>query len=248
MPTCLIYKRVSTGKQALEGVSLEMQEQLLLKYAYEQGYDNTTILIYSDAGISGGSIRKRRGLLGLIEYALVKKNNVDLILTYAQARMWRNAEDGFYIQRIFAKAKVPIYSLSEARNLIDAKNKLTSRLISVIDEEEIDRTRIRTASALASLKDAGKVYGKVPYGFTNTPGELIGDRIRNKMLVVNDTEVPLVKQVFALSRMHKKSGTRAVASKLNDAGLKTRSGGKFFPSTIDRILSNEELYKKYGII
>ncbi len=242
---CCIYRRVSTGKQAQEGVSLDMQEQLLLKYAKDKGYTDDTIRFFTDAGISGGSMRKRKGLQALMEFALVKKNQVSLVLVYAQARMWRNAEDGFYIQRIFAKAKVPVYSLSEDRDLTDDKHKLSSRIMSVIDEEEVDRTRIRTRSALKSLKDAGKVYGPLPFGFTCTEGELINDRIRNKQLLVNDTEAATVKEVFALAR---KKGARAVATLLNSSGHKPRKGDKFYPASISRILSNKPLYEKYGIL
>jgi hypothetical protein len=66
--------------------------------------------------------------------------------------------------------------------------------------------------------------------------------------VVNPEETPTVQQVFMLSRKHSKNGTRAIATQLNAAGVKPRTGERFYPSSIDRILSNEQLYKKYGVI
>lgn len=63
----VIYTRVSTEDQARDGFSLQGQESALLDYAKKYGYN--VVGKYTDEGVSGRSIKKRHGLVSLLNDA-----------------------------------------------------------------------------------------------------------------------------------------------------------------------------------
>lgn len=71
-----IYTRVSTAEQAREGYSLEAQEKILRDYCKLKGYEVEEV--YSDAGLSGGTIVKRPGFIRMMKDS--KENKFDIIM------------------------------------------------------------------------------------------------------------------------------------------------------------------------
>lgn len=239
--TCLIYTRVSTSKQVQMGVSLEAQLEMLQSEATKRGYQN--VLLFSDEGLSAGSLKKRTGAKAFI--AASKSPDVDLAIIYSQARLWRNYEDGAHILRTFKKNGVKLWSLSEGVDLTDQRNKLATGIRSVVDEEERDRASLRTKAAITFMKEQGRVYGKVPYGFMAGRGIAVNGKVKNRPLRINEAEVELVRKVFTMASVTK---PYTIAKELNTQSVPTRSGGQWVQAHILSILRNKDLYVSNGIL
>jgi DNA invertase Pin-like site-specific DNA recombinase len=77
----------------------------------------------------------------------------------------------------------------------------------------------------------GEKGGRMPLGYTRTDDGVI---------VVPD-EAAIVRQIFEL----RQQGLilQAIADNLNAQGLKSKQGGKWWPSTVKQVLSAEDKYK-----
>ena len=67
MKQAIGYIRVSTEKQANEGVSLEAQEAKIVAWCKANGYE--LVKVYVDAGISGKRMDTRKELLAALAFA-----------------------------------------------------------------------------------------------------------------------------------------------------------------------------------
>ena len=92
---------------------------------------------------------------------------------------------------------------------------------------ERDLIAERTAAALATKRARQQVYSHVPLGYTRQ-----GDQ-----LVIDPAEQQIVQQVLALRGQG--ISYKRIADQLNDAGVAGKNGGRFYASTIHRIVGND---------
>ena len=76
MKQAIGYIRVSTEKQANEGVSLEAQEAKIVTWCKANGYE--LVQVYVDAGISGKRMDTRKELLAALEALFHETNQQNL--------------------------------------------------------------------------------------------------------------------------------------------------------------------------
>ena len=237
----ILYSRVST-KEQVKGISLEAQDEIMFKRATEAGYE---VEFIRDAGLSAGNLN-RIGIQTIIERVKQRKKGDEFcaIFVYNHKRISRDVQDLEFLRKLCQKKGVKVFSVSEGFDLTDEEHEMQSQILSVMAQRERKDIGKVTKFTLNHLKNEGRVYAKVPYGFMPSGGKLVNNRIKNKRLLINEQEVAIVKKVYELK---KERGTRAIASELNKCA-KPREGAKFYPSSISRILSNEQLYKEHGII
>src|SRR3954453_17989271 len=94
-----------------------------------------------------------------------------------------------------------------------------------------EERRVITGRTLAGKKEkasrGGFVGGAAPLGYKR---DLQGG------LLINDAEAAIVRQVFTMRATG--SSLKAIAAALNDEGLKSKRGAKFYPNTIRYMLDN----------
>ena len=220
------YVRVSTERQASEGVSLEAQEAKIRAWAAAQGLE--VAAVHVDAGLSGGKAANRPGLQAALADAC--KRRAPLVV-YSLSRMARSTKDALAIAERLDRAGADLVSLSEAIDTTSAAGKMVFRMLAVLAEFERDLISERTLSAMDHLRRQGrKVSGNVPFGWEETEGG---------RLVPNEAERAVVD--FLRRRRAEGASFRDLVRELEDARTPTKSGLlTWTPATIRGVLLRDE--------
>ena len=154
------YIRVSSDKQADSGMSLEVQESQIRKYA--ELYDIGLSEVIVDAGESAKSL-KRPGMLRLIE--LMDSNLCQGVLIVKLDRLTRSVKDLCYLlERYFSKDKVLI-SVQEKIDTNSAMGRMVMNVVMSISQWEREATSERTKAILQHKKGNGERIGNIPFGY-----------------------------------------------------------------------------------
>lgn len=119
---CVIYARVSSKKQDVDG-NLERQKNRLLEVAQQKGYYVTRIIIEQASGIN----ENRRGINKLFE--LISKDEVDIVMIEFKDRL---ARFGFrYLQQAFELKHVKLEVL-ETPPALEPNEELIQDMLSIV--------------------------------------------------------------------------------------------------------------------
>jgi len=224
MKQAIAYIRVSTEKQANEGISLEAQESRIQQWCQANGYELEGV--YVDAGISGKSMETRKELLAAL--AALKKGMA--LVSYSLSRLARSTKDALVIGEMVAKKQADMVSLSEQIDTTTAAGKMMFQMMAVLAEFERNLVAERTANALQHKKRTGQKYtNKTPYGFEAIEGRLV--EVKQEAAVVADIQAA------------RASGAtlQAIANDLNGRGIPTKTGKQWQPATIHYLLKRSAL-------
>lgn len=121
------YIRVSTMKQANEGISLTMQEELILKHAlmFEIIKAPNEIDFYIDDGYSAKSLERPK-IKELITN--VKNNKIDLIICYDLSRLSRDLFDCNTLLNLFKNHNTNIKCLYDHAEMTTASERFTTNI------------------------------------------------------------------------------------------------------------------------
>lgn len=220
MKTAYSYTRVSTTGQALDGVSLEVQQSLIAAWCERGGYPLKES--FTDAGISGKETDNRPGL----QSAIAKCGKGDVLVVYSLSRLARNTLATLQISKELEKKGAALVSLAENLDATTPTGAFTFTMMAAVAQLERDQTAARTCDALAALKAKGQRVGSVAYGYS-----LAAD---GKSLVENPTEQKVIETARELHTAG--LSLRKVADALSAYGFSARNGGKFGPSQISNML------------
>lgn len=222
MKAAVIYTRVSTQRQADEGLSMDAQTARCRDYCKGLGYEIAGE--FEDAGISGGRVSNRPGLQAAL--ALVTETG-GVLIAYSLSRLARSTRDALDIAERLDKAGADLISLSESIDTTNAAGKMVFRMLAVLAEFERDLISERTKTALSYKRANGyKTGGPVPFGYdADSTGKLSKNLDEQK----------------AIKLIHKLRGEglslRAIAAELQKRGILTRTGRvKWQASAINEIL------------
>ena len=221
MKQAIGYIRVSTERQADEGVSIDAQKAKIAAWCNLNDCD--LVNVYVDAGISGKSMDNRQELQKAL--AGMKKDMV--LVVYSLSRLARSTIDTLVISKQLDKAGADLVSLSEKIDTTGAAGKMIFRMLAVMAEFERDVISERTTMALAHKKAIGEKYAPVPFGYSELEGRLIA--VESEALVVAEI------------MKHRQGGAtlQAIATDLNSRGITGKQGGKWYPSTVKCILERK---------
>jgi len=215
------YIRVSTERQADEGVSLEAQKARIAAWCAANEYE--LVAVHVDAGISGKSMDKRQGLQQAM--ATIKKDMA--LVVYSLSRLARSTKDTIAISEQLEKSGADLVSLSERIDTTGAAGKMLFRMMAVLNEFERDVISERTTAALAHKKAIGEKYAPVPFGYSEVEGRLVA--VESEALVV--AEIMKKRQAGAT--------LQAIAEHLNGRGISGKQGGRWYASTVRCILQRK---------
>ena len=224
MKQAIGYIRVSTEKQANEGVSLEAQEARINAWCTANGYE--LVRVYVDAGISGKRMDTRKELLAAL--AALKKGTA--LVSYSLSRLARSTKDALAIGEMVAKKKADMVSLSEQIDTTTAAGKMMFQMLAVLAEFERNLVAERTTNALQHKKATGQKYcNQTPYGFEAIEGKLV--------------QVEQEAQVVAEIQASRAGGDtlQAIANSLNGRGIPTKTGKQWAPATIHLLMKRSAL-------
>ena len=215
------YIRVSTDRQAQEGVSLDAQRARIEAWCIHNEFDLEEVFI--DAGLSGATMAKRPTLLKCL--AAMKPGMA--LVVYSLSRLARSTADTLAISDRLVKVGADLVSLSERIDTTGAAGKMLFRMLAVVAEFERDVISERTAGALAYKKSKGEKYSTVPFGYSERGGKLTP--VEAESLVVAEM----------VKRRNAGESFGEIATWLNKAGIRGKKGGRWHPSTVRYLIQRQ---------
>ena len=221
------YCRVSTDEEK-QLDSLQHQKDFFEDFAKKNEFQ--LVRIYADEGISGKSIKNRDEFIRLINDA--EKQKFDMVVVKDISRFARNAVDFLtYIRKLKAMG-IPCNFVNA--NLSTEDSELVLGMLSLVAQEESANLSKRVKFGKKINAKKGRVPPRI-YGY---------DRVDNFTLKINQEESEIVKVIYNLY-IDKGMGSRSIVLALNDKGIVTKYGTKWYTKAIRRILTNSIYYGLY---
>lgn len=205
----LVYLRVSTARQANEGVGLEAQEAKCRAHAERCGWQVAEV--FRDEGISGkDGIENRPGLKALL--ARAKQIPGAVVVVYSVSRLSRRQRLLWQLLDEKDGEGLAISSATEPFDNTTPTGRAMLGMIAVFAQLEADMVSERTKDALAELKAQGRKLGQKP------------------MRELCPETVAYVKKLYASGNYTH----RSLAAELNRLNYPTVTGrGKWWPRNVE---------------
>ncbi len=178
----VLYIRVSSQEQAIEGYSIPAQKERLI--AYCKAHDWEIVEMYIDGGYTGANL-KRPGMQKLI----AEIGNFDMVLVYKLDRLSRSQRDTLYlIEEVFLPNDVDFVSMSERFDTSVPFGRAMIGILSVFAQLEREQIKERTIMGRMERAKNGLFHGGIyfPIGYDYNEGKL----------VVNEYEATQVRKIY----------------------------------------------------
>jgi len=227
------YLRVSTDRQAEEGLGLEVQEQAIRAWAKAEGH--RVALWCRDEGVSGSNGLEHR--LGLAEaLGSLRDHRAGALVVY---RLDRLARDLMVQEQLLAEVRrlgAEVFSTSKGEDAYladdpdDPSRRFIRQVLGAVSEYERAMISLRLRSGRRRKSaNGGFAYGSPPMGYRAMGRELIPD----------EAEQAAVRRIIKLRG--EGQSLRQIANVLDIEGLRSKRGGSWHPQTINRVLERVQL-------
>lgn len=169
----IAYVRVSTEDQARNGHSLGQQPQRIAAWAALHGH--TLVGVVADDGVSASTpLAQRPG--GADVLRRLAAGEADGVVAQRIDRLFRSARDGLGFAEDFAlRHRVALLTVDGAIDTSTPSGWLMLAMQLVTAQYERLMDVQRATETTRSLRDAGRVFGHVPYGCVEEGGRLFRD-------------------------------------------------------------------------
>lgn len=223
------YLRVSTDRQAEEGLGLHIQEASIRAWGEDHGPE--IIAMYRDEGISGSNgIDTRIGLADALES--LRSRNAEGLVLY---RLDRLARDLVLQESLLAdlwRIGCQVFSCSPAEGSYlsddpdDPSRALIRQVLGAVSQYEHSMIAMRLRSGRKRKRESGGFAGgQVPFGYRNKDGVLIEDR-REQAAIAR------MKELQSQGR-----SLNAIARTLNEEKRRPKKSSRWDPKTVSRVLA-----------
>jgi DNA invertase Pin-like site-specific DNA recombinase len=209
MTKYVAYYRVSTKRQGQSGLGLEAQQQLVAPYADD--------ILHSFTEVESGKNDARPQLDAAL--ALCRETGASILI----AKIDRLSRDAAFLMSL-RKAGVEIV----AADMPNAGT-LEFGIRAVFAQHEREEISKRTKDALAAAKARGVKLGSPN---PRAGGFASGAVRREKQQAAATQAMPIISALREAG-----ASLRAIASKLNDAGIPTALGGKWYAASVRNIIN-----------
>ena len=210
MKRAIIYARVSSKRQADDGLPIESQLDRCRAKAAALGAD--VVREFVDGGISG-TTDKRPAFQDAINFCSLM--DIDYFITWSSSRFARNLLDAGRYKLVLQTYRTRLTYASSDVDVTTDDGWLMDNFFALFDEH-VSR-RVSSDTRRSMLKAAGDGYfmgGRVPFGYA-----AIADGKRRR-LVAHPAEAETVRRVYDMSLQG--HGVKIIAMTLNDAGMLLR--------------------------
>lgn len=208
----LTYGRVSTGRQASEGLSLGDQEDKLADVVASRGW--THVEHVTDPGASGKRMANRPGLMGALER--LDRGEADVLVAAKCDRVARSTEDFARLLNRADRQGWKVCVLDVDVDTTTAAGRLVVDVVAAAAQFESKRIGERVRDAHAVRRAQGKRAGQAP---------ILPQRIRMRIYHAHAAGVSLSQ----------------IARDLDAEGVATAKGGKWHPYTVSQVIESVKL-------
>ncbi len=208
----LTYGRVSTGRQAKEGLSLGDQEEKLAAVVLQRGWVHVDHV--TDPGLSGKRMVNRKGLLSALDR--LDAGEADVLVASKVDRVSRSTQDFARLLDRADKKGWKVVVLDVDVDTSTASGRLVVDVVSAAAQFESRRIGERVRDAHAVRRG-------------------LGERAGQKPMLPED-----IRQRIASERAQGRS-LRAIANTLNDEGVATAKSGKWHPESVAHVVRSVNL-------
>jgi site-specific DNA recombinase len=221
----IVYIRVSTDAQERDGTSLDTQERVCIDFVLRAGW----LLVECISDTASGYTLDRPGIARVRQ--LLRQGSADVVVAYAVDRLSRNQNQIGVLFDEAAQADARLEFVTE--NFEDtAIGRFILAARAFIAEVEREKIAERTRRGKLERARSGRIpqaMGKGCYGYVYNPAT--GRR------EIDPAQAEVVRRIFR--RYTETRSFSAVSAELNDAGIPAFAGGRWYPLTIRRMLTNE---------
>ncbi len=214
------YVRVSTDKQAEQGVSLEAQAEKIRAMAVVHNAKLAEIIVDAESAKS----LNRPGMARLL--AMVDAGEVQTVIIAKLDRLTRSVKDLCTLLERFERRGVALVSVAESLDTSSAAGRLVLNIMTSVSQWEREAIGERTRDAMRHKRSNGERVGNIPYGF-----RLAAD---GRHLERDPGEQKVLAEIRRLRRDG--ATLRAIAAALNHRTLRTRRGTAWRLESVARAL------------
>ena len=189
---------------------------------------------YIDEGLSGISTKKRKHFNEMIDDA--KSGMFDLIITKEISRFARNTLDSLQYTRELLGLGVGVFFQNDNINTLDEDAELRLTIMSSIAQDELRKLSSRIKFGHQQAIKSNVVLGN---------SRIFGYKKEDKHLVIDETQAPMVRDLFRLYATGEYS-MKQLEKHFYNQGYRNYNGNKIAHSTMSGIISNPK-YKGYYV-
>ena len=224
--TAVIYARVSTSRQADDGLPLESQIERCEAKAEQLGA--RVVKCFVDGGISG-RVEQRPEFQAAIDYC--ETYGPSYLITWSTSRFARDRGVAYLYKQRLARAGVDIAYVSVDIDRSDDSGMLLEGVFELLDEWQSHQTSKDTTRSMVRNAQRGYWNGaRPPFGYETRPA---ADDERRKRLQPNESEAWIVRRIFDMRLSG--PGVRRIAQQLNADGI-DRRGSPWKPNAVTEVL------------
>jgi DNA invertase Pin-like site-specific DNA recombinase len=225
-PKVIGYIRVSTDKQADNGVSLGAQEEDIRNYC--KTYHLDLLHIFCDVG-SASSMDEREQLQEALQ--MVEHSDIDGIVVYKLDRLTRSVRDlNVILEDYLTKYSVSLHSYVDRIDTTTESGRLILNILISVSQWERETIRKRVQRGMDRKRELGELVGKAPYG------KMVAED--GKTLIDDPYEQTVIVKIKSLRESGKT--LQAICDELTSNNIFNRSNKSFAPGSIANILKDNQ--------
>ena len=229
----VVYGRISTDLQSETSVNEQIRR--CKQYVEMKGWE--LISEFSDVGT--GMNMDRQGFQEMME----RITEWDVVVAFKLDRFHRSSTNAQQWASDLNAVGKNFVALDIDVDTTTAMGMAVFRIITALNQMEVEVTKERTRMGLQGVKNEGRWVGKPPYGYDSVFSES-GDEADKGILSINGAEAEVVQMIFELSDQGIKNS--GIAEELITAGILTKTGKRSWSTaTIRDILNRREFYEGY---
>ena len=229
--SAVIYCRVSSTKQRVEGSGLESQEQRCRAYADDKGYEVEAV--FPDDVSGGGDFMHRPGMEALLSYLEAQKGKPYVVIFDDLKRFARDTEFHLKLRREFSRRGATIECLN-FKFEDTPEGKFIETVIAAQGELEREQNRRQVVQKMKARVESGFWVFRAPVGYRYVNADTGG----GKILVPDEPLASVVRQALeGYANGHFASQAEVQRFLERDPHFpKDRTDGSLRPMTVNRLL------------
>jgi DNA invertase Pin-like site-specific DNA recombinase len=222
-----VYCRVSSDERLDQSFnSIDAQKEAGRAFIKSQSHEGWIAVVddYDDGGFSGGNM-DRPALRRLM--ADIEAGKVDIVVVYKIDRLSRSLADFARMVDVFDRHRVSFSAVTQQINSATSMGRLMLNVLLSFAQFEREVTGERIRDKIAASKAKGMwMGGPLPLGYD----------VRDRLLIINDTEAALVRRIF--DDFVSMGSATLMAKAYAAEGLVSKGGKTFSKQTLYKMLHN----------